>query len=212
MIDQRDRREPPKHDHEQEQQNGRQQEIRHRKQHQRHDRERVVARPVAADRLDDRRQHRQRQIEQEGIAREDHCVEDAGRQDVGDRSARNQRLPEIAGHEMRQPVPVADDRRIVEAELDPQRVQGLRRRVTAEDTARDVARQNFQHEENDQRDEEQRQQRKQDARCDELQDRQGRLRLAPTGTKRKRPDADPEPASGRRVEFTCCSSDLQSSG
>ena len=49
---------------------------------------RVVERAVAVDRLDQRRQRRQRDIEQEGIEREQQRVEDARPEDVDHAAAR----------------------------------------------------------------------------------------------------------------------------
>ena len=90
------------------QQDRRQQEIRHRQQHQRDDRKGVVDGAVAVQRLEQRRDDRQRQIEQEGIGRQQHRVEDARRQDLRDRPAGDQRLAEIAGDEPAEPGEIAD--------------------------------------------------------------------------------------------------------
>ncbi len=84
---------------------------RQRQQHQRHHREGMVGRAVAVQRLQQRRDERQRQIDQEGIGRQQQRVEDAWRQDLRNRPARCQRLAEIAGDQPAEPGEIADRRR-----------------------------------------------------------------------------------------------------
>ena len=97
MVDQGNRRQDRHEDHEGEQQDRPQKEIRHRQQDQRYDGQSVIHGPVATDRLHQRRQHCQRQVKQESIGGEEDGVVDARGQDLTYLAAGGERLAEIAG-------------------------------------------------------------------------------------------------------------------
>ena len=97
-------------------------------------------------------------------------VEDARRQDIGDRAGAGERLAEIAVEDSAQPMGISHHRRVVEVHLLPEDRDRLWRRIAAEHARGDVAGQHLDDRKNGDRNDEQGEHRQQNSRDHQPQD------------------------------------------
>ena len=119
------------------------------------------------------------QVDQEGVDRQQQGVEDARRQDIGDRARAGERIAEIAVQDAAEPMDISHHRRVVEVQLLAQEGNRLRRRIAPQHARGDVARQHLDDRKNDDRDDEQREHRQQNSRDQQPQDDHARFPFTP---------------------------------
>ena len=125
---------------------------------------------VAMRGLDERGNERQGQVDQEGVDGEQQGVEDARRQDIGDRAGAGESLAEIAVEDSAQPVDISHHRRVVEVHLLPEDGDRRRGRIAAEHARGDIAGQHLDDRKNSDRNDEQGEHRQQNSRDHQPQD------------------------------------------